>query len=155
MDQPARVHIWVDGDGCPGAVKEMVFRAAERLRIATTVVADRAIGVPGGGLFELIVVPRGIDAADDHIVLHVEAGDLVITQDIPLAGECIAKGAYAIEPRGELLDAGTIGARLSMRNFREELRATVGLSGGPPPYGDRDRRRFAGALDRFLARHAR
>ncbi|MCP4873017.1 MAG: YaiI/YqxD family protein [Proteobacteria bacterium] len=149
------MHIWIDGDGCPGAVKDMVFRAAERLKIETTVVADRPVRVPGGPLFKAIVVPRGIDAADDHIVLHVEAGDLVITQDIPLAGECVEKGASAIEPRGELLDKNSIGARLSMRNFREELRTTVGLGGGPPPFGEKDRRRFAGSLDRFLAKNAR
>lgn len=148
------MQIWVDGDGCPGAVKDMVYRAAERLGIATTVVADRSIRVPGGGLFKLVVVPRGIDAADDYIVQHLEAGDLVITQDIPLAGECVDKGASAIEPRGELLDKDTIGSRLSMRNFREELRTTVGLGGGPPPFGEKDRRRFAGSLDRFLAKHA-
>jgi len=149
------MHIWIDGDGCPGAVKDMVYRAAERLDLSTTVVADRPVKVPGGALFKAVVVPRGIDAADDYIVLHVERGDLVITQDIPLAGECVDKGASAIEPRGELLDKDSIGARLSMRNFREELRTTVGLSGGPPPFGEKDRRRFAGSLDRFLAKNAR
>jgi uncharacterized protein len=147
------VKIWVDGDGCPTAVKDIVFRAAERLALAVTVVADRPIRLPPG--IEGIVVPRGIDAADDHIVLHVEPGDLVVTQDIPLAAEVVGKGALALEPRGELLTEETVGARLSMRDFREDLRTAGMVTGGPPPYGEKDRRRFAGSLDRLLAKHAR
>lgn len=145
--------IWIDGDGCPVAVKEIVFRAAERLNLEVLAVADRPLRLPPG--ITGIVVPRGVDAADDHIVLHVEQGDLVITQDIPLAAEVVAKGALAMEPRGELLTEDNVRQRLSMRDFREEMRLTGQVSGGPPPFGERDRRRFAGALDRLLAKAIR
>lgn len=147
--------IWVDGDGCPKAVKDILFRAAERLGLHTVVVADRPVKVPRSPLFKAVVVARGIDAADDYIVQKIEAGDLAITQDIPLAAEIVGKGALAIEPRGELLTADTIGERLAMRNLREGLRIDEGLTGGPPPYGDKDRRRFASTLDKLLARVAR
>ena len=147
------MRIWIDGDGCPVPVKEIVFRAAERLSLEVIAVADRPLRLPPG--VTAVVVPRGVDAADDYIVLHVEQGDLVITQDIPLAAEVVGKGASAMEPRGELLTEDNVRQRLSIRDFREELRLTGQVSGGPAPFGERDRRRFAGALDRLLAKKLR
>ena len=145
--------IWIDGDGCPVAVKEIVFRAAERLALEVIAVADRPLRLPPG--VTSVVVPRGVDAADDYIVLHLAAGDLVITQDIPLAAEVVGKGAVAMEPRGELLTEDNVRQRLSVRDFREEMRLAGQVTGGPAPFGESDRRRFAGALDRLLAKHAR
>lgn len=147
------MRIWIDGDGCPVPVKEIVFRAAERLELEVVVVADRPLRLPPG--VSQVVVPRGVDAADDHIVLHVSPGDLVITQDIPLAAEVVGKGALAMEPRGELLTEDNVRQRLSIRDFREELRLTGQATGGPPPFGERDRRRFAGALDRLLSKQVK
>ncbi len=147
------MRIWIDGDGCPVAVKEITFRAAERLALEVLVVADRPLRLPPG--VTGVVVPRGIDAADDHIAMHVAQGDLVITQDIPLAAEVVGRGAVAMEPRGELLTEDNVRQRLSIRDFREELRIAGQVSGGPSPFGEKDRRRFAGALDRLLAKATR
>jgi hypothetical protein len=149
------VHIWVDADACPGPVKEILFRAAERVGVPLTLVANQALRVPPSTLIRAVQVARGFDAADGHIVRHLDPGDLVITADIPLAAEAIAKGAHAINPRGDRYTPDNIRERLVMRDFMEQMRATGQATGGPPPFGPSERQAFANALDRLLAQPRR
>lgn len=144
--------IWVDADACPNVIKEIIFRAAERKQIPTVLVANQTIRTPPSSIIRSVRVSAGFDVADNYIVQHVEPGDLVITADIPLASEVIAKKATALNPRGELYSKDNIQQRLTMRNFMEEMRSTGQVSGGPPPINQRDRQNFANELDRFLAR---
>jgi uncharacterized protein YaiI (UPF0178 family) len=146
------MHIWVDADACPGVVKEIIFRAAERRQIATTLVANKMLRTPPSRFIRAIQVPNGFDAADRHIVDQVTAGDLVITADIPLASLIIERGAQALSPRGELYTAATIRERLTMRNFMEELRSAGIETGGPAAFSHADRQAFGNQLDRFLVR---
>ncbi len=147
--------IWVDADACPVVAREILFRAAERTCVLTTLVANQGMKVPASDYIQSLQVPRGFDVADDEIVKRVEPGDLVITSDIPLAAEVIEKGAHALSPRGEMHTRETIGAKLNMRDFMDTMRASgVEMSGGPSAYGQRDKQEFANQLDRFLTRHA-
>ena len=146
------MHIWVDADACPGVIKDILFRAAERLQIPLTLVANRPLRVPQSPLIRTLQVPRGFDVADNEIAGRLEAGDLVITADIPLASDAIGRGAHAIDPRGELYTADNIRERLQMRNFMDELRGSGVQTGGPATLDQADRKRFADQLDRFLAR---
>ncbi|MBK1734647.1 hypothetical protein CKO15_04965 [Halorhodospira abdelmalekii] len=148
------MRIWVDADACPGAVKEILFRAAERTRIELTLVANHAMRVPPSPFVRFMQVASGFDAADHEIVRRVAAGDLVITADIPLAAEVIEAGAQALNPRGELYSPETIRERLNMRDFMDTLRASGIETGGPPALSARDRQNFANALDRILAQNA-
>lgn len=148
------MHIWVDADAAPNAVKDIVFRAAERLGIGTTLVANQYLRTPPSRHIRAIQVPGGFDAADRAIIERAVAGDLVITADIPLAAAVIANGAAALDPRGDLHTSDTIAQRLSMRNFMDELRGAGVDTGGPSAYSTRDRQAFANALDAWLARHA-
>ncbi|RZM75273.1 YaiI/YqxD family protein [Leptolyngbya iicbica] len=147
------MHIWVDADACPRVIKEIIFRAARRVSVATTLVANQELTIPASDLIEAVQVKAGLDVADTYIVQHLKAGDLVITADIPLAAEAIAQAAYALTPRGEFLDRGIIRQRLSMRNFLDELRNSGVETGGTPPFHARDREAFANQLDRFLTQH--
>lgn len=144
------MHILVDADACPNVIKEILFRAAVRLKINITLFANRAISIPKNPLVKLIQVPGGFDVADQRIIDTVQPGDLVITADIPLASAIIEKKAHALNPRGELYSLENIQQRLAVRNFMEELRNTGQVSGGPAPLNQRDQRAFANALDRFL-----
>lgn len=144
--------IWIDADACPKVIKEIVYRASERLTIQVSVVANRPLAVPRSALISMIRVGDGFDAADQAICLQVEENDLVITADIPLAAEVVAKGAIAIDPRGERYTPESIGERLSVRNFMQDLRAAGLTSGGPAQFSPTDRHRFAAALDSYLAR---
>lgn len=144
--------IWVDADACPNVIKDILFRAADRARIPTTLVANQWIRVPPSPYIRSVQVPPGADVADSEIVRRVAAGDLVVTQDIPLAALVLEKGALALDPRGELHTADTIGQRLSMRNFMDELRGSGVDTGGPATFHARDRQAFANQLDRWLAR---
>jgi uncharacterized protein YaiI (UPF0178 family) len=146
------VHLWVDADACPGAVKEIIFRAAERRKIQTTLVANQMLRTPPSRYIRAIQVPQGFDVADAHITAGVAAGDLVVTADLPLAAAVIERGAHALNPRGELYTRANISERLGMRNFMEELRSAGIETGGPQAFGPADRQAFANALDRFLAR---
>ncbi len=146
------MHIWIDADACPGVVKEIIFRAAERLHIDTTLVANRLLRTPPSRFIRAVQVPAGFDVADAHIVEQVASGDLVITADIPLAAAVLGRGAHALNPRGEMYTAANIAERLSMRNFLEELRSSGVQTGGPPAFSQADRQAFGAALDRFLAR---
>lgn len=147
--------IWVDADGCPNPVKEILYRAAERLAIPLILVANRPIRVPRSTHIRTVQVPGGFDAADERIVEQVEPGDLVITGDIPLAAQVLARGAHAMDTRGGLFSEDTIQERLTMRSVLEQLRGGGVVTGGPSSYGPSDRLAFANQLDRFLSRRAR
>ena len=146
--------IWVDADACPGVIKEILFRAAERRRMQMTLVANQPMRVPPSPYIRFTQVAAGFDVADRHIAEQVGTHDLVITADIPLAAAVIAKGAHALNPRGELYTKDNIRERLSMRNFMDELRGSGVATGGPAPLGPRDREAFANALDRLLQKYA-
>jgi uncharacterized protein YaiI (UPF0178 family) len=146
------VKIWVDADACPKVIKEILFRAAERVGIRLTLVANHALRTPPSRHIDSVQVAGGFDVADNHIVRHAQAGDLVITADIPLAAEVIRKGCHALDPRGELYTEENIGQRLSMRDFMEGLRSSGVETGGPASLSQRDRQAFAGQLDRLLHR---
>lgn len=146
------MRIWVDADACPNVIKDILFRAAEREQVEVTLVANQWIRTPATRFVRSIQVPGGFDVADDEIVRRVETGDLVVTQDIPLASFAIEKGALALHPRGEMFTKDTIAARLSMRNFMEELRGAGVDTGGPAAMHPRDRQAFANELDKWLAR---
>lgn len=148
------MHIWVDADACPGVIKDILYRAAERVRIHTTLVANQPIRIPPSPWIHFKQVGSGFDVADKHIVEQLSPGDLVITADIPLAAAAIDKGAHAINPRGELYTKDNIRERLSMRNFMDELRSSGVVTGGPAPLNSRDRAEFANSLDRLLQKLA-
>jgi uncharacterized protein YaiI (UPF0178 family) len=144
--------IWVDADACPGPIKEILFRAAERAQVMVTLVANQTLRTPPTRWVRAIQVAGGFDVADNEIVLRLAAGDLVVTQDIPLAAQAIDKGALALHPRGELYTRETIAQRLSMRNFMDELRGAGVDTGGPSTFHARDRQAFANQLDQWLQR---
>src|SRR6266571_3364863 len=148
------MHIWVDADACPVVIKEILFRAADRKQIVTTLVANQLIRVPGSKFIRSVQVPAGFDVADAEIVRLLAPGDLVVTADIPLAALVIDKGGYALNPRGEFYTPDNIRQHLSMRSFMEELRSGGVETGGPAPFGQADRQHFANQLDRHLARRA-
>lgn len=147
-----RPQIWVDADACPAAIKEVLFRAAEREQVHVTLVANQWLRTPPSRFVRAIQVPGGFDVADNEIVERVATGDLVVTQDIPLAAAVIAKGALAVHPRGELYTPDTIAQRLSMRNFMDELRGSGVDTGGPAAFHARDKQAFANQLDRWLVK---
>jgi uncharacterized protein YaiI (UPF0178 family) len=146
------VQIWVDADACPNVIKEILFRVAERARIMVTLVANQPVPVPRMQYVRAVQVAQGFDIADNEIVRRCEPGDLVVTADIPLAAEVIAKGATALNPRGELYTKENVKARLNMRDFMDTMRSSGMHTGGPPALNQRDRQAFANALDRFIAR---
>lgn len=145
------MHIWVDADACPVAIKEILYRAAERTRVPLTLVANQALNVPRSPFIESRRVDQGFDVADDYIAAQVEPGDIVITADIPLAAEVLDKQAHAINPRGERYSHDTIRQKLGMRDFMDTMRSSGIQTGGPPPLNQTDRRNFANELDRLLA----
>ena len=147
------MQIWVDADACPQVIKEILFRAAERAQILTTLVANSSLRIPPSDFIRTVRVAQGFDVADHRIAQRVEPGDLVITADIPLAAEVIARGAHALDPRGELYSDDNVRERLAVRNLMQELRSTGALIDGPAPFGPRERRLFADHLDRVLTRH--
>ncbi len=146
------MQIWVDADACPTVIKEILFKAAERTGFFLTLVANRPLRIPASPLIQSVRVGAGMNVADDEIVKRLEAGDLVITADIPLAAEVIAKGGQALNPRGELYTEDDIASRLSMRDFMETLRGSGVDTGGPAPLKANDRTAFANNLDKILAR---
>jgi uncharacterized protein len=148
----SKIQIWVDADACPNPIKEILYRAAKRVEILTTFVANQELQIPASPYIKAVQVRSGLDIADNYIVELLRSGDLVITADIPLAAEAIAKGAVALNPRGEFYSEGNIRERLSLRNFMEALRSGGVDTGGPPAFGHRDRQAFANQLDRFLIR---
>ena len=146
--------IWVDADACPRTVKEILFRAAKRLELSVTLVANQAVAVPKSKFVNAIQVAAGFDVADNYIVEQANKGDLVITADIPLAAELIAKGCSVLNPRGELYTQNTIRERLNMRDFMDTLRSSGIDTGGPSALNQTDRRNFANQLDSLLHKMA-
>jgi uncharacterized protein len=146
------MHIWVDADACPVVIKDILFRAAERTGIELTLVANRWIKVPAAKNIRALQVEHGFDVADNEIARRVQPGDLVVTGDIPLAAEVIAKDALALNPRGELYTENNIRERLNLRDFMDTLRSSGIDTGGQSALGPRDRQAFANQLDRLLAR---
>jgi uncharacterized protein YaiI (UPF0178 family) len=147
--------IWVDADACPGVIKEILYRAAERAQVPTTFIANQLLRVPPSPWIRALQVPAGFDVADRRIAEEAGDGDLVISADVPLAAQVIAKGAAVIDPRGDLLDARNIEERLTMRNFMQGLRDSGVQTGGPAAISHADRQAFANQLDRWLAKRPR
>ncbi len=144
--------IWVDADACPKVIKEILFRAADRVGVQVTLVANQFIAVPRSRNIRSVQVPAGFDVADNYIVQQAEADDLVITADIPLAAEVVAKGCLALNPRGDLYTEENIRQRLNMRDFMDTLRSSGVNTGGPASLSQADRQSFANQLDRLLVR---
>ena len=144
------MQIWVDADACPGEIKELLYRAAKRTQTKVTLVANQGLRTPPSEFIDSIMVPSGMNVADRRIVELAEPGDLVITADIPLAAEVVAKGAQALDPRGELYTEANVGERLAVRNLFDELRGGGQITGGPSNFTAKDRQAFANQLDRWL-----
>jgi uncharacterized protein YaiI (UPF0178 family) len=147
--------IWIDADACPRVIKDILFRAAERLQVPVCLVANTSLARHNSPLVESVVVGEGFDVADDYIAEHAASTDLVITADIPLAARIVAGGGVALDPRGELYTEENVGERLSVRDLMAELRAGGLVQGGPPQFSLADRQRFASTLDRVLTRMVR
>ena len=147
------MHIWVDADACPGVIKEILFRAAERAQIPLTLVANKLLYTPPSRYIRAIQVPAGFDVADAKIAQEMQSGDLVVTADIPLAADVIARGGHVLNPRGEFYTRENIQECLTMRNFMDTLRGSGVETGGPPAFNQADRQAFANRLDRFLTKH--
>lgn len=145
--------IWVDADACPGVIKDILFRSAERTGLPMTLVANQSVRVPKIKNISFLLVRAGFDEADNEIVRLMSEGDLVITADIPLAADVINKGGLALNPRGELYSAENVRARLNMRDFMETLRSSGVNTGGPDALGQKDRQQFANQLDRLLTQY--
>ena len=145
--------IWVDADACPVVIKEILFKAAQRTGIETTLVANQAVRIPRSQQIKFLQVAQGYDVADNEIVKRLGKGDLVVTGDIPLAAEVIQKGGHALNPRGELYTTDNIKARLTMRDFMDTLRSSGVDTGGPAAMSQSDRQTFANQLDKILTRH--
>ena len=147
------MQIFVDADACPSVIKDMLFRAARRVEVCVTLVANQYLRTPPSPFIKAIQVPAGFDVADARIVELASAGDLVVTADIPLAAAVLDKGAHALDPRGNWFTRETIQERLTMRDVMDQLRSAGIETGGPAPFSTRDSNTFASQLDRFLARH--
>ncbi len=146
--------LWVDADACPRVARDIIVRAAERTATPAWFVANHAVPLPPSRWVKSLAVSQGFDAADDEIVERIQPGDLLITSDLPLAMAAIERGAKVMTTRGEALNENNIRARVQMRDFMETMRASGEHSGGPKGYSDADRREFANALDRWLAKNA-
>jgi uncharacterized protein len=147
--------IWIDADACPRVIKEIVFRASERLEVPVCLVANTSLARHHSRLISSVVVDGGFDAADDYIAEHAAPDDLVITADIPLAARIVARGAVGLDPRGELYTEENVGERLSVRDLMMELRGAGMVQGGPAQFSNTDRQRFASSLDTILTRMIR
>ena len=144
------MQIWVDADACPGEIKELLFRAAQRTRTKVTLVANQPMRTPRSEFIDSVLVSGGMNVADRRIVELVQSGDLVVTADIPLAAAVVAKGGQALDPRGELYTDANVGERLAVRNLFDELRGGGQITGGPVNFNAKDRQAFANQLDRWL-----
>ncbi|MFN4291743.1 MAG: YaiI/YqxD family protein [Permianibacter sp.] len=152
---PAAQTLWIDADACPNVIKAIIFRVSARLRLPVVMVANQHLSKPPSPLIRCIRVEAGFDMADNYIVQQARPGDLVVTQDIPLAAELVAKRIAALNPRGELYTRENVRQRLTVRDFMETMRASGAHTGGPAAFSQQDRMRFANALDTWLARHHR
>lgn len=147
------MNIWVDADACPVVIKEILYRAAMRAQITTTLVANQFLRTPPSAYIKTMQVPSGFDVADNRIIAEMKVGDLVITADIPLAAQVVEKGGIALNPRGELYTTANIQERLAIRNFTEQLRSAGIDTNGPASFSAGDRQTFAAALDRLITQH--
>ena len=147
--------IWIDADACPVAIKEILYRAAERARTPLILVANQSLRTPGSTVISSVRVSQGFDEADDYLVHHAQPGDLVISSDIPLASRLLANKVEVITPRGEPMTEANIGERLAIRDFLDTMRGSGIQSGGPAPLNAADKQQFANALDRWLAKQPR
>lgn len=147
--------IWVDADACPVVIKNILYKAAQRTRLQLILVANQPIHIPRLKWIKLLQVAPGFDVADNEIVKRLDPGDLVITSDIPLAAQVLEKGGHALSPRGELYSSDNIRGRLSMRDFKDTLRAGGIDTGGPPALNQKNRNAFAGHLDKLISKHKR
>ncbi len=147
------MQIWVDADACPRVIKELLYRAAKRVQVTLTLVANQPMQTPPSPYINTLQVPAGFDVADNRIVELLHPGDLVITADIPLAADVIEKGGFVIDPKGNLIDEENARERLSIRDFMSDLRDSGVETGGPAPFSKGDRQAFANQLDRWLAKH--
>lgn len=152
---PAAMVVWIDADACPAPVREIVFRAAERVEVEAVFVSNQPMRVPRSRYIRQLQVDSGFDVADARILKELAAGDLVITADIPLAAQVVAAGAFALNPRGTFYTADNVADHLSRRDLLDELRSAGAVRGGPPPLGKADIQAFANGLDRFLTRHVK
>lgn len=146
--------IWIDADACPKPIREIVYRASNRLRIPVVLVANSYVAPPRESLVTAIQVPKGTDVADSYIVEHLAPGDIVVTSDVPLASFVVDKGGLALDHRGEEYDEENVKERLSIRDFMKEIRDGGVITGGPAPFGPKDVEYFANALNRVLTKHA-
>ena len=146
------MQIWVDADACPVDAKEVLYKVSKRLQIRMTLVANQMMWVPKSNLIQFELVRAGADVADRRIVELLNPGDLVISSDIPLAANAVARGAVVLDPRGEELNADNVGSRLAARNLMDELRGTGMETGGPAAYSARNKQDFANQLDRLLTK---
>jgi uncharacterized protein YaiI (UPF0178 family) len=153
LSKELKMQIWVDADACPRVIKEILYRAADRKKVQLTLVANQPLQTPTSTFISSMVVGAGFDVADDKIVEVMQAGDLVITADIPLAAAAIEKNGHALNPRGEFYTEDNIKERLAVRNMLDELRGCGIETGGPAAFGACDKQAFANQLDRFLAKH--
>jgi uncharacterized protein YaiI (UPF0178 family) len=144
--------IWIDADACPAPVKDILFRASKRTNTLLILVANNFLSTPPSPLISVIRVDKGFDVADNYIVQHLVANDLVITADIPLAADVVAKQGIALNPRGELYTENNIKQRLGLRDMREQLRGAGANIGGPSAYSAKEKTAFANALDKILAK---
>ena len=151
----AAMQIWVDADACPGVIKEILYRVADRMQLQVTLVANQLMRVPPSRFIRAVQVPSGADVADAEIVRLLAAGDLVVTGDIPLASDVLKKGGFALNPRGDFYTVDNIAQQLTMRAFMDELRGSGVDTGGPAPFSQSDRQQFANSLDRHLARYCK
>jgi uncharacterized protein len=147
--------IWIDADACPRTIKDIIIKAALRLQVETVLVANQTLTVPKDALIRSVRVDKGPDVADQYIVDQCDPDDIVITADIPLADKVVSKGALAINPRGELYTEESIRQKLSIRNFMTEMRDAGEATGGPKPFSDKDKHKFAAAFDKIMSQKIR
>lgn len=144
--------IWIDADACPGAIKELIIRAAGRLKVLAVFVANKRISVPESAYVSTVRIGMDLDAADAYLVEHTEPGDIAVTQDIPLAAVLVGKGVFVLSPRGDRYTEENIRERLSIRNFLQDVREAGGITPGPKQFTQRDKQRFSESFDRELTR---
>jgi uncharacterized protein YaiI (UPF0178 family) len=143
--------IWIDNDGCPRVIRDLVFKVAERVQWVVCVVGNSWMRIPTSDLFKMVVVPGGFDAVDDHIAAHVTEGDLVVTSDVPLAARVVGSKAKAISSRGDVFDEKNVAERLAVRNLMQELRSAGDIQGGHGTFNDSDKKNFADNFDKLVS----
>ncbi|MBO1255920.1 YaiI/YqxD family protein [Alteromonas sp. 5E99-2] len=142
--------MWVDADACPNVIKDVLFKASTRTKIPLTLIANQYLRTPSIRWITAVQVDQGFDEADNELVRRANAGDIVITSDIPLADELIDKGVRVLTPRGEVLEKENIKSRLNIRDFMDTMRSSGVQTGGPPPMSTSEKQAFSNALDKWI-----